>query len=96
MKSFKLEKEVSIKQYLITGIVGLIIGIIFYGSVIGSLLIMVSLGSFGMASYIAGKKRKPQSLMLKFLGIFLLGILSLFIILMFVGFFQGLSQGLSN
>lgn len=56
MKSFKLEKNVSSKEYFVTGIISVILFLIFKG-VLGGLFFMIACGSLGMSAFIAGKKK---------------------------------------
>jgi len=96
MKSFKLEKNVNPKEYFITGIISLIIFLIFRGSALGGLFFMLSIGSFGMSFFITGKKMSKTLNLLTIIGIFLIGLFIFFISMFFVGFFQGLNPGFST
>ena len=87
MKSFKLEKNVSPKQYFITGIISIIPSIIFYSGVLGSLFMAIAIASFGMSLWIYGKNK--GNLIIQIIGFLLLGLFTLILGIFVISFFQG-------
>jgi len=87
MKSFKLEKNVSPKQYFITGIISIISSIIFYSGVLGSLFMTIAIASFGMSLWIYGKNK--GNLIIQIIGFLLLGLFTLILGIFVISFFQG-------
>ena len=87
MKSFKLGKNVSPKQYFITGIISIIPSIIFYSGVLGSLFMTIAIASFGMSLWIYGKNK--GNLIIQIIGFLLLGLFTLILGIFVISFFQG-------